>query len=127
MLTYKELLDNPTNTYAAQGNALVNLCAGIAKESGWDSKPVDVPCALMLTVSELAEGMEGHRKDLMDDKLKHHPMLHVELADAVIRIFHLAGRLNVPLGDVIVEKLHFNTRRIDHTPEHRASAGGKKY
>ena len=26
---------------------------------------------LMLTVSELAEAMEGHRKGLMDDKLPH--------------------------------------------------------
>lgn len=41
---------------------------------------------LMLAVSELAEAMEGHRKNLMDDKLPHRPMIEVELADYVIRV-----------------------------------------
>lgn len=39
----------------------------------------------MLIISELAEAMEGHRKNLQDDKLPHRKMLEVELADAVIR------------------------------------------
>lgn len=39
----------------------------------------------ILIVSELSEAMEGFRKDLMDDKLPHRPMVEVELADAVIR------------------------------------------
>lgn len=42
---------------------------------------------LMLAVSELAEAMEGHRKNLQDDKLTHRPMMEVELADFVIRCF----------------------------------------
>ena len=48
---------------------------------------------LMLSVSELAEAMEGHRKGLMDDHLPHRPMIEVELADALIRIMDLAGAL----------------------------------
>lgn len=47
---------------------------------------------LMLVVSEIAEAMEGHRKGLMDDHLSHRKMFEVELADAMIRIFDLAGR-----------------------------------
>lgn len=46
---------------------------------------------LMLTVSELAEALEGHRKDLMDDKLPHRKMFEVELADAIIRLLDIAG------------------------------------
>jgi hypothetical protein len=42
---------------------------------------------LMLAVSELAEGMEGHRKGRNDDKLPDRPMLEVELADFIIRCF----------------------------------------
>lgn len=45
----------------------------------------------MLVVSELSEAMEGHRKDLMDDKLPHRKMAEVELADALIRLLDIAG------------------------------------
>lgn len=48
---------------------------------------------LMLTVSEIAECMEGERKDLMDDHLPHRKMAEVELADAVIRIADILGSL----------------------------------
>lgn len=112
---------------AERVNQLVNLCGGIAREGGWNTNAVDVPCSLMLTVSELSEAMEGHRKGLQDDKLPHRDMLTVELADAVIRIFHLADRLGADLGGALVEKLVFNTQRTDHLPENRAKPGGKKY
>lgn len=46
---------------------------------------------LMLQVSELAEAMEGDRKNLMDDHLPHRSMLEVELADTVIRILDYVG------------------------------------
>jgi len=64
---------------------------------------VNVPERLMLIVSEIAEAMEGHRKGLMDDKLPTRPMLEVELADAVIRIFDLGGGLSLDLGGAIAE------------------------
>jgi hypothetical protein len=82
---------------------------------------------LMLIVSEVAEGMEGHRKGLKDDKLPHRDMLEVELADAVIRIFDLAGAKGYDLGGAIREKLAFNAQREDHKPENRKAAGGKAY
>lgn len=40
----------------------------------------------MLAVSELAEALEGHRKNKKDDKLPQYPMAVVELADCVIRV-----------------------------------------
>lgn len=82
---------------------------------------------LMLTVSELAEAMEGHRKNLPDDKLPHRSMFEVELADAVIRIFDIAHGLGYDLGGAYVEKMAYNAIREDHKAESRKSAHGKKY
>jgi NTP pyrophosphatase (non-canonical NTP hydrolase) len=82
---------------------------------------------LMLAVSELAEAMEGHRKDLMDDKLPHRKMLEVELADALIRIFDLGAGLGLDLGGAFVEKMAYNAQRADHKIEARKANGGKKF
>ncbi len=81
---------------------------------------------LMLCVTELAEAMEGVRKDKNDDHLPHRKMLEVELADAAIRIFDLAGGLGLDLGAAIGEKLEYNANRADHKRENRQAAGGKK-
>lgn len=128
-MAYSDDLQNSfyRESYETGINNLVELCAGVAKESGWDNAPVDVPRSLMLIVSEVSEAMEGDRKNLRDDKLSHRKMFDVELADAVIRIFHLAGRMSIPLGEILVEKLVFNTQRSDHKPENRAKEGGKAY
>jgi NTP pyrophosphatase (non-canonical NTP hydrolase) len=95
----------------------------------WDQadNPLVVPVKLMLTVSELAEAMEGDRKNIPDTHLTNRSMLAVELADAVIRIADLAGFLNIPLGTIIAEKEAYNASRADHKPENRAQAGGKRY
>lgn len=45
----------------------------------------------MLMVSEVAEAMEGVRKNIMDDHLPHRPMAEVELADLQIRQLDYAG------------------------------------
>jgi len=82
---------------------------------------------LMLVVSEVSEAMEGHRKNLMDDKLPHRKMVEVELADAVIRIADLAGALGLDLGGAIQEKMDYNAVRPDHKPENRLKPGGKQF
>jgi hypothetical protein len=82
---------------------------------------------LALIHSEISEALEGHRKNLMDDKLPHRPMIEVELADAMIRILDLGAGLNLDLGGAFVEKMAFNAIREDHSIEHRLSANGKKY
>ena len=82
---------------------------------------------LCLVHSEISEAMEGARKGLMDDKLPTRPMLEVELADAVIRIFDMAGGLRLDLPGAIVEKLAYNATRADHKPENRAAEGGKTF
>ena len=125
---------------AAVRDAAVTLqdaCHGAAKAAGWwhdpktglstTSNPMCFSQKLMLTVSELAEAMEGDRKNLMDDKLPHRPMREVELADAVIRIFDLAGAYGMDLGGAIAEKMAFNAIRPDHKLANRQAEGGKAY
>ncbi len=63
----------------------------------WPNKIDRMLTARMLVVTELAEAAEGVRKDLMDDHLPHHKMLHVELADAAIRLLDLAGAYDIGL------------------------------
>lgn len=86
-----------------------------------------VPGKLCLIHSEISEAMEGHRKNLPDDKLPHYSMFAVELADAVIRIGDLAGKHGIDLGPIIAEKMEFNAARPDHKRENRQKEGGKKY
>lgn len=121
---------------AAAANKLQEVCHGAAKRAGWWNDlhtgesligKRNIPEALMLIVSEVAEAMEGYRKDLPDDKLPHRSMCEVELADAVIRIFDLGGALNYNLGEAIAEKLAYNQERSDHKPEARKLANGKKF
>jgi hypothetical protein len=120
------------NNARKAGILLQEICHACSARSGWwkdvsFSDPMLVPTKLMLVVSELAEAMEGHRKSLMDDKLPHRTMLEVELADAAIRIFDLAGALEFDLGEAIAEKLAFNSQRPDHKLNNRAAVGGKAY
>ena len=82
---------------------------------------------LMLAVSELSEAIEGHRKDLMDDKLPHREMFEVEIADCMIRLFDIAAGLGLDIGGAVVEKCAYNLTREDHQIEARKAAGGKKY
>lgn len=116
---------------------LQELCHGLAARSGWwtsrltgkplDAGQVNIGEKLMLIVSEVSEAMEGHRKDLMDDKLPHRKMIEVELADALIRIFDLAGWMQMDLAGAVIEKLAFNQQREDHKIENRNAPGGKAY
>lgn len=87
--------------------------------------PLIVSQKLLLIVTEIAEATEGHRKNLMDDKLPKRTMLEVELADAIIRIVDLAGALNLDLAGAVVEKMEYNSSRVDHKVENRKKEGGK--
>ena len=82
---------------------------------------------LMLIVSEVAEAMEGERKNLMDDKLPHRKMAEVELADVLIRVFDYAGAYGFDLDGAVAEKRAFNATRADHKAEARLAPGGKAF
>jgi NTP pyrophosphatase (non-canonical NTP hydrolase) len=82
---------------------------------------------IALIMSELGEALEAARKNLNDDHLPHRKGLEVELADAVIRIFDMAGYLGLDIGAAIVEKDQYNRHRQDHKITNREKDGGKKF
>lgn len=125
-------LETPAQSRAYAINDLVRYFHGKSTANGWWSdsdkaNPLVAPAKLMLIVSEIAEAMEGHRKNLQDDKLPHRKMIEVELGDALIRICDLAGHLGLDLGGATMEKDAYNDVRADHKLEARAAAGGKAY
>lgn len=97
------------------------------KEMGWWNKPREKGTLLMLIVSEVAEAMEGERKDLMDDHLTDRKMAEVELADAVIRILDYAGAYGYDIEGAMMEKLQYNRTRADHQLANREKEHGKKF
>ena len=112
-------------------------CHSQARDAGWwhdintgkhfTENPLGFSNKLMLIVSEPAEAMEADRKGLMDDKLPHMDGRVVELADAIIRLFDLAGGYNMDLPRAIAEKMEYNASRHDHKIENRLGIGGKAY
>ena len=101
-------------------------------KAGWFRDPKtgrkinrDPMVMLMLIVTEVAEAAEGLRKNIPDTHLPNRPMVEVELADVLVRVFELAGYLDLDLGGAFVEKVHYNASRQDHTLAARAAPGGK--
>jgi NTP pyrophosphatase (non-canonical NTP hydrolase) len=80
-------------------------------------KPRNVYKMLMLTVSEIAEGMTGYRKKQMDDHLPSRPMIEVEIADAIVRLLDMGHGMKLDVACALVEKLEYNSRRQDHQKE----------
>lgn len=68
---------------------------------------------LALIHSEISEALEASRKS--EKEADHHiPQwlnFEVELADAVIRIMDLAAFMQIPLGEVIADKMLYNADR----------------
>ena len=81
-----------------------DLCHGIAKEKGFWDKERNIGEALMLIVTELAEGMEAHRKADPDN-------FREELADTFIRLFDLCGGLGIDIQAEIIKKCAKNKLR----------------
>ena len=83
---------------------MCDLCHAIAKSKGfWDEKR-NIGEALMLIVTELAEGMEAYRKQ--DDA-----NFREEMADTFIRLFDLCGGLGIDIEAEIMKKCEKNKTR----------------
>lgn len=63
-------------------------------EMGWHDKPRSLAQFICLFHSEVSEGTEGLRKNLLDSHLPKWPMVAVELADTIIRILDYLGYLD---------------------------------
>lgn len=115
-------------------NECVTECHSRSRRAGWYTDPKtgeelerNVGEMLCLVHSEVSEALEGYRKNKADDHLPNRPMVEVELADTLIRIFDLAGYLGLDLGGAYAEKLAYNLSRADHKLENRAKDGGKAF
>lgn len=69
-------------------------------------------CKIALIHSEVSECLEYLRKlGKKDDHLPQFEGTVVELADAMIRIFDLAGAMKWPLADALLAKMNYNASR----------------
>lgn len=82
----------------------------LAEEKGFGTKPEDINAMekIALIHSEISEAMEAYRHQKINGK----DGLAEELADVVIRIFHLAGIYNIDLEKEILNKIGRDKDRI---------------
>lgn len=73
------------------------------------------PTDCMLVVTELAEAVEADRRDAMDDHCPELTGRAAELADVLVRVFHMARKYDINIGEAFVTKMKYNfTRPIKH-------------
>jgi len=109
-------------------------CHSLANSMGWWVNPSTGEAIwrnfgemIALIHSELSEALEGARKNLPSDHIEGFSMVEEELADALIRIFDLAGAMDLNLGEAFQRKMEYNQHREDHKLHNRSQEGGKKF
>lgn len=88
---------------------LKNILMKQAKEKGFGVKPEDIDVAekIALIHSEISEAYEAYRHKNIDGK----DGVKEELGDAIQRIVHLAGVLDIDIEAGIIKKIESNNNR----------------
>ena len=95
-------------------NLLVRDCHQNAINKDFWAASQNVGEKLMLHITELGEFFEKYRKDDLspDEHCPEFPNQTIEIADAIIRLFDLAGWLQMHnLGDALQAKMMYNLTR----------------
>ena len=89
---------------------LIELVMQQAEEKGFGTKQEEIIVAekIALIHSELSEALEAYRHKNIDGK----DGLKEELSDALQRILHLCGILNIDIGKEVLKKIKSNKDRI---------------
>ena len=87
-------------------NQFINASTACARDHGFEVTDANLPCHLMLVVTEVAEAMEEWRLDPPD-----YVKLTTELADVVLRVFNIAGFLDLDLEAAMRAKHEKNLLR----------------
>lgn len=95
---------------------LVTAAHELAKSKGWwpEGEPVNIPEKLALIHSEVSEALEEYRGGTMGTVIREGGKpegFDVELADIVIRVADLCGRLSIDLERIIAVKHGYNMSR----------------
>jgi hypothetical protein len=117
----KPNMSNDTALSLEQNNACIHAldliiydCHRNAVLHGFHDDGFNFGEKIALIHSELSEALESYRKHGTAEP-DHHcapfTNVEVELADAIIRIFDLAGRLNLKLGSALMAKHAYNKTR----------------
>lgn len=131
-------MDNPNSVWVYENytEGTLNHFAAVVHEANanwWidinTGEPLErnVGELLMLVTSELSEALEANRKDLMDQHIPTRKGFEVEIVDALIRLFDIAGGFELDLSGAFADKMAYNAHRADHKHENRLGPNGKKY
>lgn len=116
ILSFNALAEHVHATARSKGwwkdrEALVNLAHQSSPELGRFAEKCIGALMVALEHSELSEGLEGMRKDLMDDKIPTFTMEEAEAADTIIRIMDRCAARKLRIAEAIITKMKMNEGR----------------